>query len=68
MATAPWDASSPWTLHYMQNLCACHTGAELRKLYEEYFQAIKKNVDIDNACEKLQEEVSLVKAQRSGCP
>eukprot|EP00983_Pelagomonas_calceolata_P107042 1159302-Pelagomonas_calceolata.AAC.3 len=34
--------------------------AELRKLYDEYFQAVKKNLDIDNACEKLQDEVRYV--------
>ena len=33
------------------------TGAELRKLNDEYFEAVKKNLDIDNACEKLQDEV-----------
>lgn len=32
-------------------------GAELRKLYDEYFEAVRKNLDIENACDSLQDEV-----------
>eukprot|EP00200_Dunaliella_tertiolecta_P003457 CAMPEP_0202339624 /NCGR_PEP_ID=MMETSP1126-20121109/1407_1 /ASSEMBLY_ACC=CAM_ASM_000457 /TAXON_ID=3047 /ORGANISM="Dunaliella tertiolecta, Strain CCMP1320" /LENGTH=305 /DNA_ID=CAMNT_0048930203 /DNA_START=757 /DNA_END=1674 /DNA_ORIENTATION=+ len=50
-------------LNQERKLSQLAAGAELRKLYDEYFQAVKKNLDIDNACEKLQDEVDRMRAR-----
>lgn len=52
--------------HRTDYLCTAHNddhvptcaGAELRKLYEEYFESVQKNLEVDNACEQLHDEVS----------
>ncbi|KAF5842863.1 breast carcinoma amplified sequence 2-domain-containing protein [Dunaliella salina] len=50
-------------LNQERKLSQLAAGAELRKLYDEYFQSVKKNLDIDNACERLQDEVDRMRAR-----